>query len=196
LSVEKVRRSVIQQAEAEAEEIIRAAQAESDARLAAAEARLQGEHDTKLARALQEIEEQGSLAVQRAQSEKAKELLSLKNNILAELFERSRDVLVEMPAEECISMLVSWLEKRDTRDNAELLFNRRDRDSIGKKVVLLSNEKLGRDALRLCDETAAISGGFILRAGTYEFDRSYDSLLKALKEECLSELAEKLFSRK
>ena len=184
----------MKQAEAEAEEIIKAAQVESDTRLAAAEARLQGEHDTKLARSLQEIEEQGTLAVQRAQSERAKELLSLKNDILARLFERSRDVLVEMPAEDCISMLVSWVEKQDTHDNAELLFNRKDRDSIGEKVVLLSNEKLGRDALRLSDETAPISGGFILRAGTYEFDRSYDALLKALKEECLSELAEKLFS--
>lgn len=193
MSLEKVKKSVLDEAKAEAEKIKEAAEKKAAAQFAEAEERLKREHGGRLARGLQEIDEKAALEVQRARTEKAKQILALKNEAINRVFEAARERLKALPQAEYERLLTGWLVAMDPAENGEVVFNRKDRESVASGVVAQANQQLGREAYRLSAQTLGIDGGFMFRAETFELDRTFDTMLKQLRSEMVSDLAAEMF---
>lgn len=164
------------------------------------EARQKAAHGKKqiLDQARKDAEEQKRRIIGMAQLDIRKELLSAKQNLIGEAFERSLEQLSEMDERYYLTvmkdMLLDWVET-----GAEtVICSNRDRDripsSFWKEINddLIKNGKKGE--LTLSSETRDIKGGFILQAEGIEINCSFESLLEMKKDDLEPAVAAVLFS--
>jgi vacuolar-type H+-ATPase subunit E/Vma4 len=193
VELEHVREAVLAEARRQAETIVTEAQRAADERVANARIQLADEHDARLAHAHQEIEEKAALTIQRARSEKARELLARKNAVLDRVFEEAARRFAGIPPDRYAESLADSLARTASDADGLVLLSPRDREALGESLVRTVNERLGRQAVRLADETLQASGGFLFRTDTYEVDHSFETRLRILRKDLLAELAATLF---
>lgn len=125
--------------------------------------------------------------------ESRKGVLSQKQALVEESFDRALDTLTQLPEEEYRALLIRLAAEAAGAGGGELVFSESDRALHGRAVLEGANEKLGREALSLSDETGSFKGGFILRSGSMEVNCSLELILDMKKEELSSRIARMLF---
>ncbi|MBQ3702343.1 MAG: V-type ATP synthase subunit E [Oscillospiraceae bacterium] len=128
-----------------------------------------------------------------AKMEGRKAILALKQDMVAESFDRACDQLVNLPAAEYGAFLAKLAVKASVTHDEEVVLNARDRKALGEKVIEAANKALGGGKLTLSKETGDFKGGLILRRGSIEANCTAELLVDLCREEMAAELAGVLF---
>jgi len=124
--------------------------------------------------------------------EQKKEVLSLKQELVASAFERARKKLLSMPDADYAVFLTNLTVKAAPDGTGEVLFNAADREKYGEAVVKTANAVLNGN-LKLSEETGNFSGGVVIRNGQVEVHNTVDLLIDFCRGELSSRVAAVLF---
>ena len=128
-----------------------------------------------------------------AKMEGRKAVLALKQDMVAESFDRACDQLVNLPAAEYGTFLAKLAVKASVTHDEEVVLNARDRKALGDKVIEAANKALGGGKLTLSKETGDFKGGLILRRENIEVNCTAELLVNLCRDEMAAELAGVLF---
>ena len=117
-------------------------------------------------------------------------LLKAKQDAVNECFERAVNEVHNMDTEKYIEFLADTLSDIGVKCG-EVLFNAKDAEAVGEKVIVLANEK-GNDFC-LSNKTINASGGFKVVAGKVEITATIESIIEDIKEEITPDVVKALF---
>ena len=128
-----------------------------------------------------------------AQMEAKKGILALKQQMVSESFDKACEMLVNLPADQYTQLLAKLAAEGSATKEEELIFNERDRKSIGKTVTEKANRLLGGGKLTVSAETGTFAGGLVLRRGNIETKCTVELLVELCRDELSAEIAKVLF---
>ena len=158
-----------------------------------------------------------------AEMEKRKLALAAKQEVLSEAFDKALEQLCALPDEQYIQLLTHLVLQAVSTGKEQLVFSPKDRNRIGKQVVVAANEALvknvapesitdskvgafvgklvnsataqitGTGLLSLSEETRNIRGGFILVDGPIEVNCAFETLVRLQREKLEKQVADILF---
>lgn len=180
------------------------AKARADAILAEAEAKCAGIRDSYEKKAKEAYAERIRAGVKAnqdrldsmdrlARMEGRKAILALKQDMVAESFDRAAETLVNLPEAEYVAFLAKLAAKASVTGDEEIVLNARDRKAVGAKLVEAANRAVGGGKLRLSEQTGDFRGGLILRRGSIEANCTAELLVDLCRDEMAAELAGVLF---
>ncbi len=191
--LEKIVGRIGEESSKETAEIIEKAHQEADRIIE--EAARKAEEEGK--RIISESETESASIMSRAESaaalSKKQQLLSVKGEIIEEVFDEAMEQLCALPAEEYFTLIRKMILKYGRREFGKIAFSKRDleRMPFEFKTELSSMVEGGR--LELETGAADIGGGFILRYGDIEENCSFEAILKERREELQEEVQKILF---
>lgn len=119
--------------------------------------------------------------------EAKKHILTAKQEILSQAFERAAELLSGLPAEAYTAFLVNLIAGAGLAGSESIILNQNDRAKYGKAVCEAANSLLsaqGKNAqLKLSDKTRAMRGGLILECGDIEVNCSVETLIAQHKNQ-------------
>lgn len=122
-----------------------------------------------------------------AEIEVRKERLQVRQELVRAAFDRTREMLVNMPDEEYCGFLTGMLLQALQQEQYEIVLSQRDRERIGtglmESILQLVQAAGKQTGIRLSDTTADISGGFILRTEELELNYSFEAILRTEQEQ-------------
>ena len=128
-----------------------------------------------------------------AKMEGRKAVLGVKQDLVAESFDRAAEQLVNLPEEQYVALLAKLAAEASVTGEEEIVLNARDRAAVGQKVVDAANAKLSGGKLTLSADTGDFKGGLILRRGSIEANCTAELLVELRREDMAAELARVLF---
>ncbi len=132
-----------------------------------------------------------------ARMEGRKDVLALKQEMVSQSFDKARELIVHLPAEQYILFLAKLAAQAAVTGDEELLLNARDKAAVGPQVCQAANELLaaaGKPAgLRLAAGEGEFEGGLILRRGSIEVNCTIELLVELCRGEMSAQLAGVLF---
>ena len=154
-----------------------------------------------------------------AQMERRKLELAAKQEVLGEAFALALEKLCTLPEKEYISLLTKLVLEASTSGREKLIFSQKDRNKVGKQVVMAANEALAKGRasgetakskvgsfldkvvhstassgmLTLAEETRDIQGGFIMVDGDVEINCAFETLVRLQREKLEKTVADALF---
>lgn len=127
--------------------------------------------------------------------EKRKILLKARHDLIENIIIASKDYLLNLSCEEYLNVMLELIKKIVQSDKEYiLLMSSKDKSRIPEKFLDDINA-LGCK-VRLCDNPADISGGFILESNGIEQNYSIDALFEQCREDLFDILKDFLFARK
>ena len=128
-----------------------------------------------------------------ARMEGRKAILALKQDMVAESFDRACEQLVNLPEAQYVAFLAKLAAKASVTGDEEIVLNAHDRKAYGSEVVEAANKALGNGKLTLSEKTGDFKGGLILRRGSIEANCTAELLVELRREDMAAELARVLF---
>ena len=143
--IEKITAKIAQDAQAEIGRLM----AETDERVKA----IQAEAQAQAQREAGEIEARGKAAASErlerlssaAQMERRKLELGAKQEVLGEAFGLALEKLCTLPDQEYIALLTKLVLETSSSGKEQLIFSQKDRNKVGKQVVMAANEALVKE---------------------------------------------------
>ena len=132
-----------------------------------------------------------------ASFQKKQMILSEKQLLIKNMFERAGNYIKHVPSEVYFPMMKKIIKKHAlSNKKGELLFSAEDLDRLPPAYEILVNMELElkHGSLTISKEPADIDGGFILSYDGIEEDCSIDTLLKDACEKMKDDVNSKLFS--
>lgn len=194
--LEKIVEQILEDANAEAENILNAAKQEADAIIKKAEsdaAKLKTQSDEKIA-----IEQTGGEAKAKSSSDlkKRQAILLAKQEMINEVLDRSYDEILHMDDRQYFDMIEKMIEKFALAKEGEICFSQKDMDRLpagfDKKADAIAKAKGG--ALQVSEVPVPIEGGFILTYGGIEENCSFKALFNAEREKLADKVHAFLFA--
>ncbi len=105
------------------------------------------ERDEILARGRKAADERLERLKSAAQMERRKLELAAKQEVVSEAFEKTLEKLCNLPDEDYIKLLTALILKAVSTGREQVIFSQRDRNRIGKQVVVAANEALVKDVV-------------------------------------------------
>ena len=191
--------NIVAQLESEAKAELDALSAETRASCDALKAEFQAKADGEYAARMKAGQ---ALCAQReerlasaADMESRKALLSFKQTLVSEVFQKAVERLAGLPEEEYVAFLSAQAAKAALTGEEALIFNARDAETVGQKVAYAANVALGvRGKLTVSPETRNIPGGVIVKQGDIETNCSVDMLVQLRRNDLAGQVAEILFT--
>jgi len=194
---EKITARIENEAKAEAEAILAEAEAQAEAIL------LEGERsaEEQYLNAVRDGKADAETALERikrnAGMEAKKAILAAKQAQVGRAFSKAKELLTSLPEADYVKLLASLARDASSTGEELLIFNERDRDSVGAAVAGAANALLtgaGRKGrLGVSDETRDITGGFVLGQGGIEVNCSIEKLVDQQREKMAASVAAVLF---
>ena len=143
--IEKITAKIAQDAQAEIDRLM--AETEEKVRAVRANAEHQAQQEAN------EIVEKGRMAAAErlerlssaAQMERRKLELAAKQEVLGEAFALALEKLCTLPEQEYIALLTKLALKASSSGRERLIFSQKDRNTVGKQVVIAANEALVKE---------------------------------------------------
>jgi V/A-type H+/Na+-transporting ATPase subunit E len=195
MNAEEVVKKICADANAKADLIRADAKNKADAENATLEAKL-ADYRTETDRLAKEAAtEKVSRMLAHARMELRKEILTAKQAILSEVFEKAKSNLVSCGDDEYRKLMEKLLIKAVETGNETVIVGK-DEKLINDNFIKLVNRNLGtgfKGNLLLNKKPANICGGFILRRENVQINVSIDVLVDQVCEELGPEIAAELF---
>ena len=196
--IEKISNRLVADAEAE----IAALNAETAQRCeeirAEYDRRAQEEYGSRIAEGTKAVETRMQRLASAAEMEAKKSILAFKQEMVAKAFADASDALANLPRDKYVQFLASQAAAAASAGTEELIFNARDKASVGADVAAAANALLDakgvKGALTVSGETREISGGVIVRKGNIEVNCAVETLVQLRRSELASQVAEILFA--
>lgn len=178
-------RETIEKAHAEAEDIWKQADYEEEKLCAEIDRCAQAERDAVRI-------QMESLAI----LQKRKMILSAKQEIMADIFEKARKYYKTLSQEEYFGLILSMVPRYALHRAGEMILSQNDIDRMPEHFAeSLSQAVSGIEGavLKIGQEPGAVAEGFILRYETVEINCSFDELISAAKDDIQDKLHALLF---
>lgn len=194
--ISRISDRILEDARAEADRIIEDAKERArsliDERMKQAEKESKGIIKESKARA----EERRQRLLAMAGLEMRKEILLVKQEIIASIMEKVKETIMTMPKDEYRGMISSMLLD-SAQGNEEVFFSSVDQERLDTGLIDEVNHLLkgrGKEGgLRLSPTRGDFTGGFILKSQGMEINNTFDSILRMGRDKMESSLAGILF---
>ena len=192
MSIEKITSKIIGEAEDQKNIVLADAKEKSDAILS--EARIKAEKMIESAKQQGEAEKEKMITRHRSVSgiDSRKVILAKKQQMIADCFDKTVEAITKLDRNEYISLLVN-MGKNSGSKTGLLIFNDKERQTIGAEVTAALNEAVDGGRYGLSEETKNIRGGFILKCGQTYINNTIEALVDENKDKITREIAEMLF---
>lgn len=148
-------------------------------------------------KASEKAENQMKRKISMAELDFRKEILSAKQKFINDAFENALIRLRNMDREKYKEYLRNAIIEAVDKGNEEIIVNSSDRDIISTEFLDSVNAFLKTRGINsnvvLSNDTADISGGFIIKSANVEIDNSFDTLIKKLRDDLEIQVAQILF---
>jgi V/A-type H+-transporting ATPase subunit E len=196
--IEKITARILAEASAEAEAILAAARAQAEEIGADYEKKAQEEYQSCMRAGALNTQQRVQRMGNTARLEAKKEILALKQELIAEAYTKAREMILNLPQEEYVAFLAAQAGKAAISGDEEIVLNAADRAKVGEQVVAAANALVKERGLEpklvLAEATAAVSGGLLLRKGAVEVNCGLDSLVEMSRNSLDAEIAAVLFA--
>ena len=192
MSIEKITSAIIDEAAAESEQILNVADIKSRGVIRELQKRIDIETDVAIKQAEAERERIISRRRSVAEIDSKKIVLSKKQELIDRCFEETIPYLLSMDREKYIRFLVA-AGKKSGFTEGELIFNEKERDTVGADVVKALEEQVPGGKFELSQETRKLKGGYMLRKGQIFIDNSLEAMVKEKRRDLTGEVARILF---
>ncbi len=132
-----------------------------------------------------------------AELEARKTLLSVRQSLVSEVFEKARVALSALSPADYSTLLIRLTVNASLTGTEEIIMNPEDHQRYGSEVVAGVNQQLkaqGKEGqLTLSAETRSFSGGLILKSGPIESNCTLEVLVKLAQHSMTAEVARHLF---
>jgi len=190
MSVERIRKAILDEARAEADRIAHEARLRYQERLDQARRSIQEEFDLRWKTAQRDAEREASSALMQKRSEHNMALLRRRNAILDELFQQAARRLVQSPDEGYRELVRGWMRDIPPHVAGQVLCNGQDGQRLGPLVDSLNRSRGPQAQLRLVPGDRPSLGGVIFQTDKFEIDLSLDARLARLREELAPQVAD------
>ncbi|MBQ9961698.1 MAG: V-type ATP synthase subunit E [Firmicutes bacterium] len=192
MSIEKITAAILDEAATESEQILNVAKTKGRKIINDIKYRTKVETDLAIREAAEEkdkiIERRKSVA----ELDSKKIVLAAKQECINECFEKAQDYILNMEEAQYVEFLVN-LGKASGLDGGVLIFNEKERESIGSKVVEALSAAVPGSKFELSDETRKINGGFVLQKGQMFISNTIDAIVEEHRQELVADVAAILF---
>jgi len=213
MSIESITEKIVSEANAFAADAISHAETEAKSIVQEYDSIANKEFDQIVDAAYEKSREIMNRADAQSMKEKRVSILSVKWEYLDNAFSAAIDMLGQMSEDEQVHLMSRLVMQYQCCD-AELIFNKKDRERIGEKVVGAvkagnagntgnaasagnadDTEKAVSDAFNvtLSERTGEFSGGLILKEGGIETNLTYEALVASRREQLEDEVIPILF---
>ncbi len=196
--IEKITGKIAVDAKQEAEAIL--SQARSEAAAIAGKYQAQSQEEAK--RILVAGEEQAKEIRRRAKAaaelEGRQKILTTKQELIAQAFDKALEKLLSLPAAEYTALLAQLAAGAAGSGNETVVMSPKDREAMGQAVVEQANKLLNQSGkaagLTLSSETRDFKGGLLLKSGDVEVNCTLETIVQLSKEELALDVAAALFA--
>lgn len=192
MSKEKITSAIIDEAQAECEQILNAAETKNRGVIAQLEKRIKIETDVAVREAGEERERIISRRKSVADIDGKKIVLAKKQQLIDGCFEDVVEHIVSMDEDQYVEFLAA-AGKNTGFSEGSLIFNEKEKTSIGRRVVEALNEAVPEGDFHLAEETRKIKGGYMLQKGQVYINNSVEAMVEDRRRELTSEVAAILF---
>jgi len=193
MSLERIRKAILDEARAEADRLESEARARRDERLAAAARELELEFKRRFEAASENARREVERRLARRRAELNMELLRERNAILDRLFRQAAARLADSPDEHYQRVVAQWMKEIPQGVAGDVLCNERDAARLSPLIEKLNASRAPEARLRLVAGDRPAMGGVIFRTEKFEIDLSLDSRLAALRVELAPQVAKMIF---
>ena len=190
---EKIIAHIQSDAKAQADAIIAEAEKQCAAIRESYEAKAREAYAEKIRSGVKICEEEAESRSRIAQMESKKDILALKQELIAEGFEKAGKKILGMSDADYAVFLTKLAVRSAGSVRGEVVMNAKDRDKYGPAVVDAANKALGSSQLTLSPEAGDFSGGLIVRSGQIEVNNTVELLIDLCRGEMSAEMAKVLF---
>lgn len=195
MSLERIKTQLLEDANKEAEKLIGAAQNGLAMKLSREELLLKEGVKKRLEALNKELGEEKEKHLSVLKTSHNQQILKLKNDIIDRAFQEATDGILSLGKQEYLELLQGWLERLSIDEKAELKLSSKDLRGVGPELVRRINESRNKNGFSLATSAVNITGGFVLTMKGCEINRSLGGVVNHLREELISEVAEKLFGK-
>lgn len=192
MSIERITKSILDDAEKEAARILHAAQIATQRKINSAKEE-QKKNLTERSKALEaEFEEKKVKELSNLKASYGQQLLGIKNAIIDDVFKRAMQNIASLSDGEYLSVIEKWLHAINTA--GQISISSKDSKRITHELISRINQARKESSrLSLSKDFADISGGFILKTEKFEIDYSIDAIASNLREGLGPRIAKELF---
>ena len=194
---DRIVQRVLDDAQARAESINAEASEKAEAVISEAKDRAERRKEHILEQSRKTAAEQKGRIIGMAQMDARKDLLTAKQEMIGEAFQKALDELIGLDDETYLSVIHDLILETAETGTETVIFNSRDQEKITDHFWKEINKSLAdsgkKGELELSRETRIIKGGFILHSGGVEINCSFETLLEIKRDELEYEVAELLF---
>jgi len=196
--IEKITARIAADAQAEADEIRAASAQECEELKKAGSQAAQDEYWRIVRQGVKDCEKRVQRLGSTAAMEAKKSVLSLKQEMVSEAFDRASDALAALPENEYVDFLASLADKAARTGLEEIVFNEADKKRVGAKVAKAANARLEKRGLygklTVAEQCRDIKGGLLIKEGDIECNCSIETLISLYRSELATQVADVLFA--
>ncbi len=193
MSIEKITEKILLEAEEKAGTSIGEGKAKAEEILKLAKEKAANLIDASRIKALEDKEVLIARRKSVADIDSQKVILLEKQKIIKSCFEASIQQIVNMEEAKYIDLLVNLGIKSRIKKGV-LVFNKKDRETIGEKVVSSLNAKIDGADFELGKDEVKVEGGYLLICGKTSINNTIEALVEESKGSLTGKVAEILFS--
>ncbi len=193
MSIEKITDAIIDEAKTESEQILTAAGQRSRGVITKLEKRIEDEINEAVRSAEKEKERIISRRQSVADIDSKKMILQKKQELISQCFDEAVDYIIGMEEKKYTDFLARLGADSGVK-GGELIFNKKERDSIGPEVTAALNRLVEGGAFELSRETGDMKGGYMLRSGQVYFNNTVEAIVEENRQDMMGEVAGLLFS--
>ena len=196
--IDKITARIETDAVADAARIAQEVKAQCEAIRAEGEKKAQESYWEKVRQGVASAEDRVQRLAKTADMEARKSVLSFKQSIVAQAFDKAEAKLNALTGDEYVTFLATLAAKAAVTGTEEIVLTAGDKKDYGKKVVEQANAALkaaGKTAkLALSDEEGSFGRGLVCRQGSVSVNCTVEALMAQARENMASDVAAELFS--
>ena len=195
--IDRIKEQILQDSETKANSIVEDAKKQAVEIIEKAKANAKQKSDEIQKKAAADASEKLRINRSMLELEMRKDILSTKQQLIEEVFQKALDSLSKMENNEYEATLYKLIVDAVETGEEEILLSNKDKtrlpDDFSNKLnqILIQAGKKGN--LKLSDEARDIMGGFVLKAKGVEINYSFEALLRMDRDEIEPEVAAILF---
>ncbi|MBQ5950848.1 MAG: V-type ATP synthase subunit E [Lachnospiraceae bacterium] len=195
--LEKITARIEADARRDAEAVLETARAEAEQVRAAGDAAAKERYEALMREGKQAAADRLARLSRAAEMEEKKALLSCRQLLVEEAFERAAGRIKTLPHDAYVRHLATQALRASVTGKEEILLNEADKNVCGQEVLELANRLLaeaGKKAeLTLSEETGRFSGGIVLKEGSVFASCTNEVLMDQARESLSAAVAAGLF---
>ena len=196
--IEKITARIETDAVADAARIAEETKAQCEAIRAEGEKKAQESYWEKVRAGVTSAEDRVQRLAKTADMEARKSVLSFKQSIVAEAFDKAEEKLNALTGDAYVDFLAALAAKAAVTGTEELVFSAADKAAYGAKVVEKANalrRSAGKTAaLTLSDQEGKFGHGLICKQGSVSVNCTVEALMAQARENMASDAAAELFN--